>query len=78
MPATTKRADGAALKREGPVSGRTQAPPEPRDSQIQKLYTKNDDPAPAHAAGGTKAVRQPRAPGAAALPDIETFEDEGR
>ena len=70
MPATTKRADGAALKREGPVSGRTQAPPEPRDSQIQKLYTKNDDPAPAHAAGWKKTVRQPRETGTAALPHV--------
>ena len=78
MPATTKRADGVALKRTGAVSGRTGAHLSQTAPKFKSCTKEDDDPFTINAAGGTKAVRQPRAPGAAALPDIETFQDEGR
>ncbi len=78
MPATTKRAFEGALNHEGPVSGRTGAHRSPAAPKFKSCTKEDDDPFTINAAGGTKAVRQPRAPGAAALPDIETFQDEGR
>ena len=70
MPATTKRADDAALNHEGAVSGRTGAHRSPAAPKFKSCTKEDDDPFTIDAAGGTKAVRQPRETRTAALQDI--------
>ena len=77
-PATTKRAFKGALNHAGAVSGRTGAHLSQTAPKFKSCTKEDDDPFTISAARGTKAVRQPREARTAALPDIETFEDEGR